>query len=107
MQSEPLWLSHISALPAGRKRALGAAGRLLLGIAFLLIGSRIIDTRQPHLYGALNDQIAYLNVARNLLEKGTLHSNTVLPSTLWQKTTNDVLYMPGHPMTVPLSYKLL
>jgi 4-amino-4-deoxy-L-arabinose transferase-like glycosyltransferase len=65
-----------------------------------------VDTNEPHLWGPLNDQIAYTNTARSLLTKGTLESNTVLPSTLWQKTTRDFLYMPGHPVTIAVCYKL-
>ncbi|MGZ8842356.1 MAG: ArnT family glycosyltransferase [Pyrinomonadaceae bacterium] len=101
-----LWLSHARALSAGRKMILGAVVCLLLGMTILLLGSRLVDTREPHLRGALNDQVAYTITARSLLTKGTLQSNTVLPSTLWQQTTRDLLYMPGHPAAIAVSYKL-
>lgn len=89
-----------------RKMALGAAVCLLLGMAILVAGSCIVDTHEPHLVGALNDQMAYTNTARSLVAKGTLQSNTILPATLWQKTTSDVLYMPGHPAAIAVSYKV-
>jgi hypothetical protein len=106
MQIESRRLTSIRALPAARKIALGAALCLAAGIVILFAGSRVVNVNEPHLWGPLNDQIAYINVARSLLEKGRLESNTVLPSTLWQKNKNDVLYMPGHPAAIALSYKL-
>jgi hypothetical protein len=106
METESRWLSSVRAMPRARRVSLGAAVCLFLGITILLLGSRIIDTSKPHLYQTLNDQIAYINVARSLLTKGTLQSNTVLPATLWQKNTNDFLYMPGNPAAIALSYKL-
>ena len=86
--------------------ALGAAVCLLSGIAILVVGSRFVDTRQPHLWGPLNDQIGYITVARNLLAKGTVQGDSVLPSTLWQKKSRYVLYMPGHSATIAVSYRL-
>src|ERR1700720_718051 len=106
MQIEPGWLSKVRALPCGRKTALGAVLCLLLGMMILAGGSSFVDTSEPHLSGSLNDQIAYINVARSLQAKGALQSYTILPSTLWQKTTNDLLYMPGHPAAIALSYSL-
>lgn len=94
------------ALPLLRQRILGAMICLLAGTVLLLITSCFINTREPHLYGALNDQIAYTNVARNLVASGTVKSDTILPATLWQGTSRDFLYMPGHPLTIALSYKL-
>jgi len=100
------WSSFARGLSDAKRLALGALVCFVLGLAILIIASRFIDTSEPHLYGALNDQIAYINVARNLLANGTLQSNTVLPATLWQHTTRDALYMPGHPASIALSYKL-
>src|SRR5437867_2067796 len=102
----PDWLNSLRALPAAQKMVLGAAVCLLTGLAILAAGSCLIDTKEPHLWGPLNDQIGYINSARSLLATGTLQSNTILPSTLWQKTTKDVLYMPGHPAAIALSYRL-
>lgn len=106
MQSHVPWSGFGRDLSDAKRLLLGALVCLLLGLAILIVASRLIDTSQPHLYGALNDQIAYINVARSLLRDGTLQSNTVLPSTLWQHTTRDALYMPGHPAAIALSYKL-
>jgi hypothetical protein len=94
------------ALSLSRQKLWGAIISLFSGIVLLLITSCFINTREPHLYGALNDQIAYINVARNLVATGTVKSDTILPSTLWQRASRDVLYMPGHPLTIALSYKL-
>src|SRR5689334_19543332 len=100
------WIRFARGLPRGRKTLLGAVVCLALGTTFLLVGSRLIDTSQPHLWGPLNDQIAYTNTARSLLTTGRLQSYTILPSTLWQKKTSDFLYMPGHPVMIAASYKL-
>ncbi len=100
------WIRQARGLPRGPKTVLGAFLCLMIGTALLLIGSRLIDTSQPHLWGPLNDQIAYTNTARSLVTTGRLESYTILPSTLWQKKTSDFLYMPGHPVTIAASYKL-
>jgi hypothetical protein len=97
---------HLGALSVQRKKMLAAVVCLLLGLAILVAGSWFIDTNELHLYGILNDQIGYITVARNLVTKGTLQSNTIVPSTLWQRATNDLLYMPGHPAAIALSYRL-
>lgn len=100
------WLTSARTLWSSRKVLVGAGICLLLGTTILLLGSCLVDTSEPHLWGPLNDQIAYTNVARSLVENGRLQSNTVFPSALWQNTTNDVLYMPGHPMAIAVSYRL-
>jgi 4-amino-4-deoxy-L-arabinose transferase-like glycosyltransferase len=105
MQLKP-WLNYARALPERRKTLLGAGLCLLAGTLILWLGSLVVNTNELHFWGPLNDQIAYTNAARSLLTKGELQSNTVLPSTLWQKTTKDFLYMPGHPAAIALSYKL-
>lgn len=106
MQIELRWLSYVRALPAARQMTLGAVVCLLLGLGILAAGSRFVDTTQPHLWGPLNDQIGYITVARNLLTNGTVQGDSVLPSTLWQKKSRYVLYMPGHSATIALSYRL-
>src|SRR5207237_1070399 len=100
------WIRQAGEMPTGRQTLLGVVLCLAMGTAFLLSASRLIDTSQPHLWGPLNDQIAYTNTARSLVTTGKLESYSILPSTLWQKKTGDFLYMPGHPVMIAASYKL-
>jgi len=89
-----------------KKITLGAAACLLVGFGILILTSRSIDTGELHLYGALNDQISYINMARSLADKHELRTYVVLPATLWRKNVSDVLYMPGHSATLAVVYKL-
>lgn len=100
------WLNYARTLSPRRKVLVGAGICLLLGTTILSLGLCLVDTSKPHLWGPLNDQIGYTNVARSLLANGTVQSNTIFPSTLWQNATKDVLYMPGHPAAIAVSYKL-
>ena len=106
MQIERRWLSYVRGLPATRKLVLGAAVSVILGVAILAAGSRLVNTHELHFWGALNDQIGYITVARNMLTNGTVQGDSILPSTLWQKKSRYVLYMPGHSATIALSYRL-
>jgi hypothetical protein len=106
MQIERRWLSYIRELPPGRKLLLGAIISAALSLTILAAGSRLVETDELHLWGALNDQIGYITVARNMLANGTVQGDSVLPSTLWQNKSRYVLYMPGHSATIALSYGL-
>ncbi len=106
MQIQRRWLSYVGELPDTRKLVLGAVVSLSLGLAMLAAGSRLVNTTDLHFWGALNDQIGYITVARNFLAKGTVQGDSVLPSTLWQNKSHYVLYMPGHSATIALSYRL-
>lgn len=106
MQIERRWLSYVRGLPATRKLMSGAAVSATLGVVILAAGSRLVNTNELHFWGALNDQIGYVTVARNMLTNGTVQGDSILPSTLWQKKSRYVLYMPGHSATIALSYRL-
>lgn len=86
--------------------ALGTVACLVTGLAILFLASRTIDTSEPHLGGALNDQISYINTARGLADRHELHTYIVLPATLWRTGVSDVLYLPGHAATMAVAYKL-
>lgn len=78
----------------------------LMAIAVLLICSQFIKIDRLIIYDHLNDQGGYISVARNFLDQGILSSNTIYPSTLWQNTTKNYLYMPGFYLILAASYHL-
>lgn len=54
----------------------------------------------------LSDEVGYVSVAGNLLEKGEMRSGIIYTSTLKQKTYRNYPYMPGHYWSVALAFVL-
>jgi 4-amino-4-deoxy-L-arabinose transferase-like glycosyltransferase len=62
-----------------------------------------------HLFGvehSFNDQVIYVDAARNLLATGELTTGVIYPSTLLQEYGRNFFYMPGHAVLVALSFAL-
>lgn len=106
MQIEPTRIDHNSVMPTERRKVLTPVVCLLSGVVILFAAWWLVDTRAIHLYGVLNDQVAYINAGRSLATRGTLESNSIFPSTLWQKKNRTFLHMPGHPFSLAASFAL-
>jgi hypothetical protein len=100
----------LNANPVGILRQntfVGMVSVCLLATLVLLISSRLVDLSRLHFGYSdrhLNDQVSYISVARNLVDTGTLSSNFVYPSVLYQTTNKNYLYMPGHYYALAVSY---
>lgn len=82
----------------------------LLALLPLLISAVWINPASLHLEGmwsVLNDQVVYIDAARNLLAQGKLEAGVLYPSTLLQDYGRNYMYMPGHAMTLAASFWLL
>lgn len=81
----------------------------LLAGAVLSLGALFIDLERLH-FGQydqhLVDQVYYISAARNFAETGVLSSNVILSSTVYQNTSKNYLYMPGHYTALAASYHL-
>jgi 4-amino-4-deoxy-L-arabinose transferase-like glycosyltransferase len=77
----------------------------LAAIAVLAAGALRMDVSPLHVT-ALNDQIVYVSVARNLAERGVLDGNILYPATLWQGARRSFIQMPGQMLALAASFKL-
>lgn len=94
-------------LPNNRGIVPGVVYVSLFAFIVLLISAPLADLSRIHLGPPdrhLNDQVGYITVARNLKETGRLYSNIIYPSTLFQVTTKNYLYLPGYYFALAASY---
>ena len=95
--------------PGKRDLALGVAYVSLFAVLVLLVSAPLVDLSRIHLGPPdrhLNDQVGYITAARTLSQTGRLQSHIIYPSTLYQKTTKDYLYLPGHYYALAASYSI-
>jgi hypothetical protein len=94
---------------AGARRAVWVSS--LAAVACLALAASIgPGLRRFHLGGPdrhLNDQVAYVSVARTFAETGRLESRIVYPAMLARGHTTGVLYMPGQYLALGLVFRLL
>ena len=79
---------------------------LLAVLCFYVIG---VGPGRLHLLGmdhTFNDQVVYIDAARHLRTEGQLTTGAYYPSTLLQDYGRNYLYMPGHALTIFLSFTL-
>lgn len=81
-------------------------GVLAVSGLVLVVCSFWIDTARLHVLGVWNDQVNYVTAGRNFLATGRWDSSVIYPSLLYQQTTKNYLYMPGHCLSLALSYRL-
>jgi len=81
----------------------------LIALALVVVGSSVDWHRLSvdGLDGSLNDQVAYVSVARSLADHGTLESSVVYPLLLRQHIRRNSLYMPGFYWVLAAVYKCL
>jgi hypothetical protein len=101
--------------PAAGKAPAGAAGNpvawldclwvALAASAALAAGALRMEVSRLHVT-ALNDQVVYVSVARNLAERGVLDGNILYPATLWQGARRSFIQMPGQMLALAASFKL-
>jgi 4-amino-4-deoxy-L-arabinose transferase-like glycosyltransferase len=77
----------------------------LAAIAVLAAGALRMDVSPLHVT-ALNDQVVYVSVARNLAERGVFDGNILYPATLWQGARRSFIQMPGQMLALAASFKL-
>jgi 4-amino-4-deoxy-L-arabinose transferase-like glycosyltransferase len=73
----------------------------------LLLVARQVDLHAVFidgLGGAMSDQIAYISVARHLVDGDGFVSSTIFPSVLAQNATRNYFYMPGHYVALAASF---
>jgi hypothetical protein len=101
--------------PAAGDAPAGAAGNpvawldclwvALAAAAVLAVGALRMEVSRLHVT-ALNDQVVYVSVARNLAERGVLDGNILYPATLWQGARRSFIQMPGQMLALAASFKL-
>src|SRR5438552_3295912 len=80
-------------------------GVTLLGMIILCACDETVGKKR--IRGIINnDAVGYTSAARTLAASGKLVNHIVYPSTLSQRTTKSVLYMPGFYLCLAASYKL-
>jgi len=93
---------------SGFSRGLGdrAGGPLvvLLALATLALHAAWYDPGRLHVSGAFVDQAAYVTTARTLVDEGELRSGLVFPTVAHLPRWRP--YMPGHYLSLALSYGL-
>jgi hypothetical protein len=81
----------------------------LLVVVGLFVTGCCVDWKRLPIEGlnqTLNDQVAYISVARHWLDDGRLDSTVIYPSLLEQTFRRNSLYMPGYYAELALTFRM-